>query len=125
MDALVSIFQNGRANNSSSYVIFDNANLCGESIILVDVNSMLQYFCLLNNHIDNIDSARRLSRSLKSHSSIIELHLTNCDLGSCQEILLVILHSDVKNIDLSNNNLTHWGRSKLPSILRMIRPFVA
>jgi Ran GTPase-activating protein (RanGAP) involved in mRNA processing and transport len=44
-----------------------------------------------------MDSVRCLSRSLKSHTRINELHLNYCDLGSTLEILSVLLQSDVKN----------------------------
>ena len=83
--ALVAAFS-GRANSSSTYIQFHNANLCGEGIVwlskLVDVSSEMTTLYLLNNRIDNMESARCLSRSLKSHACIIYLHLNYCDLGS-------------------------------------------
>ena len=107
-DALVAIFRNGRANNSCTFVNFDNANLCADGIIslseLVDVSSELQYFCLRHNPIDNMDSARCLSRSIKSHNQLSQLSLQHCDLGGSPEILSVILQSDVKYINLEHNN---------------------
>jgi hypothetical protein len=75
--ALVAIFQEECTPNcdeSTKYINFDNANLCGEGIIflskLVNACSELQIFCLHHNRIDNMESARCLSRSLKLHSSI-------------------------------------------------------
>jgi hypothetical protein len=69
--ALVAMFLIGRATNSSKQVIFNNANLCGEGVILlselVDVSYKLTWLSLHHNRIDNIESARCLSRSLKSH----------------------------------------------------------
>ena len=56
-----------------------------------------------------MESVRCLSRSLKSHSSINELHLNHCDLGSSPEMLSVILQSDVKYINLENNNIDSLG----------------
>jgi hypothetical protein len=102
--ALVAIFCNGRAKNSSDSVSFDNANLCKEGIIslskLVEVSSELQYLYLDHNQIDSMESARCLSRSLKSHTCIDELYLNHCNLGSSPEVLSVILHSDATMPDL-------------------------
>jgi hypothetical protein len=113
VDALVYIFRSGRATNSSTFLQFINANLCEEGIIslskLVDVSSELQTFCLCHNWIDSMDSARCLSMSLKSHSSINKLHLDHCDLGSNPEMLSVILQSEVKNIYLGSNNIDSVG----------------
>ena len=115
--ALVDIFRSGRATNSSTDVRFINANLCQEGIIslskLVDVSSNLQEFRLHHNRIDNLESARCLSRSLKSHSCINQLHLTHCDLGSDPEILSVILQSDVEYINLDYNNIDSLGAAKI------------
>ena len=106
--AFVSIIRSGRATNSSTFVNFVNANLCGEGIVslskLEDGSSELQRFYLIRNRIDGMESARCLSRSLKTHARITELHLTHCDLGSSQEILLVILQSDNSFIDLRHNS---------------------
>ena len=108
MAALVDVCQCENVKISSPLVSFDNANLCGEGIIclsmLVDVSSQLQEFCLRHNWIDSMDLARCLSRSLKSHTCINQLIITHCELGSSPEILLVILQSDVRRINLSNNN---------------------
>jgi hypothetical protein len=80
--------------NKIETILFNNVNLCEEGIIslskLVDVSSQLQIFCLHHSRIDNMDSARCLSMSLKSHARIYQLYLTHCDLGSTPEILLII-----------------------------------
>jgi len=120
--ALVAIFSNGRANNSSCLTVeIVNTNLCEEGIEslseLVDNSSQLQTFCLHHNRIDNMDSAQRLSRSLRSHSSIDELHLNHCDLGSTPEMLLVILQSDIDYINLDNNNIDSLGAVKIAEYL--------
>jgi hypothetical protein len=119
--ALVAMFVSGRATNSCTVFIFNNANICGKGIVclsrLVDVSSKLQEFCLQHNRIDNIESARCLSRSLKSHTGINHLDLAHCDLGSNPEILLVILQSDVKGIDLRNNNIDSFGAVKIAEYL--------
>jgi hypothetical protein len=126
LDALVSILISGRAINSSKHVRFTNANLCGEGIIslskLVDLSSNLQKFCLHHNQIDNIESARCLSRSLKSHTRIRELHLPHCDLGSTPEILLVVLQSDINYINLNNNNIDSLGAVKIAEYLESDPP---
>jgi hypothetical protein len=124
LDALVAIFRSGRATNSSTMFSFENANLCADGIIslskLVEICSELQTFVIHYNRIDNMESARCLSRSLKSHHGINILSLSYCDLGSSPEILLVILQSDVSHIGLSTIILTLWGQPLLQSILRVI-----
>jgi hypothetical protein len=110
----------GQVNKTES-IIFNNTNLCEEGIIslskLVDVSSKLMEFCLHHNRIDNMDSARCISKSLKSHGCINSLNLTHCDLGSSPEILLVILQSDIKYINLSNNNIDSLGAVKIAEYL--------
>jgi hypothetical protein len=126
LDSLVAIFRNGRATNLSTYVNFDNANLCEEGIIslskFVDVSSKLLTVHLHHNWIDNIESARCLSRSLRSHYWINELVITFCDLGSSPEILLVILQSDVRRINLSNNNIDSLGAVTIAEYLQVDPP---
>ena len=79
--ALVAMFVSGKTTNSCTDIIFNNANICGEGTVclskLVDVSSNLQEFCLQHNQIDNIESARCLSRSLKSHTGINHLDLSH------------------------------------------------
>jgi hypothetical protein len=89
---------------------------------LVDVSSNLKDFCLHHNRIDNFESARYLSRSLKSHACISYLAITHCDLGSSPEILLIILQSDVKHINLSNNNIDSLGAAKIAEYLKSNPP---
>jgi hypothetical protein len=117
------------ATNSSTYLNFDNANLCEQGIIslskLVDLCSELQCFSLYHNRIDIMDSARCLSRSLKSHTCIEELHLHHCDLGSSPEILSVILQSDVEYITLVNNNIDSLGAVKIAEYLESNPPIGA
>jgi hypothetical protein len=118
---LPTIFCKGRANNSSTYLDFNNANLCEEGIIslakLVEVSLELEYFDLHHNRIDNMESARCLSRSLKLHDSIRQLDLAHCDLGSSPEILAVILQSDVSLINLEHNNIDSLGAVKIAKYL--------
>jgi Ran GTPase-activating protein (RanGAP) involved in mRNA processing and transport len=115
--ALVAIFSSGRANSSSTTFRFINTNLCGEGIIwlskLVDACSQLQVFYLTHNRIDCMESARCLSRALKSQTRIGQLHLAHCVLGSSPEILSVLLQSDVSLIDLNNNNIDSLGAAKI------------
>jgi hypothetical protein len=124
--ALVDIFRSGRATNSSTVVDFNNVNLCGEGIVslskLVDVSSELQCFCLRHNPIDNMDSARYLSRSLKSHTRINNIHLDHCDLGSNPKMLSVILQSEIKIIYLSSNNIDSLGAVKIAEYLESDPP---
>ena len=107
--------------NKTETIIFNNVNLCKEGIIslskLVDVSSQLQTFCLHHNRIDIMDSARCISKSLKSHGCINSLHLTNCDLGNSPEILSVILQSDVRRINLRKNNIDSLGAVKISEYL--------
>ena len=126
--ALVAMFVSGRATNSSTHVYFSNANICEEGIIslskLVEASSMLDIFSLLShNQIDNMESVRCLSRSLKSH---------NCASLSfiCLTVTLEVLpkyyqsyYSLTLNTSFSATTiLIHWGRSPMPSILRVIHP---
>jgi hypothetical protein len=119
--ALVDILLSGRANSSSMGIQFYNTNLCEEAIIslskLVEVITTLQSFFIGNNRIGNMESARCLSRSLKSHTRIRELYLPHCDLGSSPEILLVILQSDISIINLKNNNIDSLGAVKIAEYL--------
>jgi len=119
--ALVAIFRSGRATNSGTSITFDNTNLCGKGIVylskLVDIKYELQNFYLNHNRIDSMESARCLSMSLRSHSSIQEIRLTHCDLGSSPEMLSVILQSDVRRIDLENNNIDSLGAVKIAEYL--------
>jgi hypothetical protein len=119
--ALVAILISGRAINSSTYIQFNNANLCGEGIVwlskLVEVSSDLHEFCLHHNRIDNINSAQCLSRSLRSHTCIEDLIVQHCDLGSSPEMLSVILQSDVKYINLENNNIDSLGAVRIAEYL--------
>jgi hypothetical protein len=126
LDALVDIFRSGRATNSYTYITFTNTNLCGEGIVwlskLVEFSSQLQYLFLYHNRIDNTESVCCLSRSLKLHACITRLYLTHCDLGSSPEILFVILQSDVKYIDLGNNNIGSLGAVKIAEYLESDPP---
>ena len=114
---LVDICSRGTATNSCKVVIFNNVNLCEDGIILlselVDVSSKLQYFCIDYNRINSMESARCLSRSLKSHNLIDRLSLAHCDLGSNPDILSVLLQSDIKQIDLENNNIDSLGAVRI------------
>lgn len=107
-------------------VKFTNANLCVEGIIslskLVDASSELVELYLYHNRIDNMESARCLSRSLKSHTRITHLGIAYCDLGSSPEILSVILQSEVKNIDLRGNNIDSLGAVQIAEYLRSNPP---
>jgi hypothetical protein len=124
--ALVDIFCSRGAANSCKVVIFRNANICGEGIVclskLVDVSSELQCFCLRHNPIDNMDSARYLSRSLKSHTRINNIHLDHCDLGSNPKMLSVILQSEIKIIYLGSNNIGSLGAVKIAEYLETDPP---
>ena len=119
--ALVTTFNNGRATDSIGVVRFINANICGEGIVylskLVYVSSKMWEFRLDHNRIDNMESARCLSRSLKSHSCMIQLNLTHCDLGSSPEILLVLLQSEAVCTNISNNNIDSLGAAKIAEYL--------
>jgi hypothetical protein len=106
---------------ANTYIKFTNVNLCNEGIIslsrLVINSSQLTRLFVNHNRIDNMESARCLSRSLKSHARIIELHLTHCDLGSSPEILSVILQSEVKYINLDYNSIDSFGAVKIAEYL--------
>jgi len=75
-----------------------------------------------HNRIDNMDSARCLSRSLKLHDCLNTLCLLHCDLGSSPEILSVILQSDVEHIILENNNINSLGAVAIAEYLESDPP---
>jgi hypothetical protein len=119
--ALLAIFHNRSATNSSTFLQFENANLCEEGIVslseLIEVCSELQYFYIFHNRIDSMESAHRLSRSIKSHIQLNQLCLQHCELGDNPEILSVILQSDVKHMCLNNNNIDSLGAAKIAEYL--------
>jgi hypothetical protein len=119
--ALFAIFLNGSVNNSSTIFDFDNANLCEEGIIhlsnLVEASPELRCFSLRHNRIDSMESAQCLSRSIRSHTRVNQLDLSHCNLGSSPEILMVILQSDVKHLNLNNNNIDSLGAIKIAEYL--------
>jgi hypothetical protein len=124
--ALVSILSSRGATNSIKYAHFDNANLCEKGIVwlakLLDISLELQYFSIHHNRINNMDLARCLTRSLRSHTCINDLRLTHCDLGSSPEILSVILQADVKYINLDSNNIDSLGAIKIAEYLEVDPP---
>jgi hypothetical protein len=126
--AVVAILSSGSVHNSCKFVNFENTNLCEEGIIsmakLVDVSSQLQTLFIHHNRIDNMESARCLSRSLKSHACINRLWLRDCDLGSSPEILSVILQSDVSIINLDSNNIDSLGAIKIAEYLESDPPIL-
>jgi hypothetical protein len=119
MSKLAAIFT---ATNSCAYARFDNVNLCEVGIVslskLVDASSKLTNCFIRHNRMHNMESVCCLSRSLKSHTCINQLHLTHCELGGNPEILLVILQSDVECITLSNNNIDSLGAVKIAEYLK-------
>jgi hypothetical protein len=124
--ALVDICNSGRATNISRSIQFYNANLCEEGIVwlskLIEASSMLRDFCLRYNQIDNIESARCLSRSLKSHTRLDHLDLCHCNLGSNLEILSIILQADVNRIILDHNNIDSLGAVTIAEYLESNPP---
>ena len=107
--------------NTTEYILFNNANLCEEGIVwlskLVDVSSKLHHFIISHNRIDNMELARCLTSSIRSHNCIAGLTISYCDLGSSPEILSVILQSDVEYINLNNNNIDSLGAVKIAKYL--------
>jgi hypothetical protein len=126
MAALVAILSNGGTTISTTYVNFDNANLCREGIIslseLVDLSSHLDELHIKHNRIDSMESARCLSRSLKSHTCNNQLCLTHCDIGRSPEVLLALLQSDVEYINIENNNIDSLGAVKIAEYLESDPP---
>ena len=126
LTSLVAILSNGKVTNSSTIVKFSNTNLCPEGIIslsrIVKVfDRMMWQFSLHHNRIDNMESARCLSMSLKSHARINQLYLT-CNIGSTPEILFVILQSNVDYINLNNNNIESLGAVKIAEYIESDPP---
>jgi hypothetical protein len=69
-----------------------------------------------------MESARCLSKSLKSHTCINDIRLTHCDLGSSPEILSVVLKSDVEHINLDYNNIDSLGAVTIAEYLESNPP---
>ena len=107
--------------NTTEYILFNNTNLCEDGIAwlskLVDVSSKLHQLIISHNRIDNMELARCLTSSIRSHNCIAGLTISYCDLGSSPEILSVILQSDVEYINLNNNNIDSLGAVKIAKYL--------
>ena len=124
--ALVAIFRNGSATNSATYVNFNNANLCEEGIIslskIVDVSSKLLTVNLHHNRIDNTESARCLSRSLRSHNCITELIIPIVTLEVVPRYCWSYYSQTLDVSTLATTISPLWGQSPLLSIFRLIHP---
>jgi len=96
-------------------ITFNNTNLCREGLLslsmLMEQCPALEMLDLSHNPIDDINVATCLSRALRSHprKRTIYIHLTYCNLGNNPEILSVILESEVKSINVSNNSIDSLG----------------
>jgi len=84
---------------------------------LVNISAELCMLYLCHKRIDIMESARFLSRSLRSHPRINQLFLSYCDLGSSPEILLVILQSNIKYINLDYTNIDSLEAVKIAEYL--------
>ena len=114
------------SNDQVHYITFNNINLCDKGIIslskLVDDSSKLNTLTIIHNRIDNMESARCLSRSLRNHARINHIIMSHCDLGSSPTILSIILQSYVSIINLSNNNIDSLGALKIAEYLEVDPP---
>jgi hypothetical protein len=105
----------GRVSNLCR-LAFNHTNLCREGLLSV---STLVEQCLvletlnISNTIDDINVATCRSRSLRSHTRTIYLHLPYCNLGNNPEILSVILQSEVRCINLFKNGIDSLGVVKI------------
>jgi hypothetical protein len=108
------------------FITFDQSNLCGEGLLslitLMEQCPVLHTLKLSHFPIDDINVATCLSRSLKSRTRIIYLHLPYCNLGNSPEILSVILQSEVRDIFLSNNNIDSLGVAKVAEYIESNSP---
>jgi hypothetical protein len=99
------------------FITFNNANLCREDLLslstLVEQCPVLHTLELSHIQIDDINVATCLSRSLRSRTRTIYLHLPYCNLGNNPEILSVILQSEVSCINLFNNSIDSLGVVKI------------
>jgi hypothetical protein len=100
---------------------FINTNLCRQGIIslstLVEQSPDMDFLNLTRNPIDDVNPALRLAGVLKAHPGIIRLDLSHCNIGNNVDILSVILQSDVKDINLSHNNIDSLGAIKITDYL--------
>jgi hypothetical protein len=106
----------GRVSNLYR-ITFNHTNLCREGLLslstLVEQCPALHTLDISYNKIDDINVATCISRALRSHPRILDLHLTHCNLGNNPEILSVILQSEVKGISLNKNSIDSLGVVKI------------
>ena len=70
-----------------------------------------------HNLINDMNVVITLSRVVRFHPRIKYLDMSYCNLGNNPEILSVILQSNVKNLDLSHNNIDSLGAIKIANYL--------
>ena len=102
-------------------VQLDDTNLSPEAIVSLSnllVNNRNVYTLQIrHNKMDDIHAGMHLSRALKAHKRIEHLDLSNCSLGDNAEVLHIILQSNIKKMNLSNNNIGSPGAAKIAEYL--------
>jgi hypothetical protein len=112
--------------NSIESINFEAANLCGEGLIsltkLVEQSLELKRLEISHNLINDMNVVITLSRVVRFHPRIKYLDMSYCNLGNNPEILSVILQSNVKNLDLSHNNIDSLGAIKIAEHIQGNKP---
>lgn len=106
-----------RSINAMKTIKFINNNLCGEGMMslakLVEQSVDLETFIMVQNPIYDMNAALSLSKVLKLHPSILNVDMSDCNLGNDPEILSVILSSDVESLEIADNNINSFGAIKI------------
>jgi hypothetical protein len=107
-------------------ITFGHTNLCGEGLLslstLVEQCPVLESLELSHIQIDDINVATCLSSALTSLPRTIYLQLPYCNIGNNPEILSVILQSEVRYINLSNNSIESLGVVKIAEYIERNLP---
>ncbi|KAL7472916.1 hypothetical protein ACHAXS_013294 [Conticribra weissflogii] len=76
-------------------------------------NRSLEKLDLSDNEVDNLDSARLLSKAMRSHPRLERLELKRCGIGENSAVLRAILQSNVYFIGLDENGIGSSGAGEL------------
>jgi len=88
----------------------------------VEQSLELKRLKISHNLINDMNVVITLSRVVRFHPCIKYLDMSYCNLGNNPEILSVILQSNVKNLDLSYNNIDSLGAIKIAEHIQGNKP---
>lgn len=106
-----------RSFNAMETIKFINSNLCADGMMslakLVEQSVGLETLIMVQNPINDMDAALSLSKVLKTHPSIHNVDMSDCNLGNDPEILSVILRSDAESLEIADNNINSLEAIKI------------